>query len=211
MHGHKHIERIMLRLRSEIFDRPIMDNTMRGLWVECMVAEALGSTCSIVSHGWHPWDLQLGRSADEYPRRIRIQVKNTARLQTWEDPKRPLTECLWTLAMRPRPAYFDRYNDGVACEEYGFLCDLFILALHDNEDRRSADQRCPDQWRFFLVPVVGPNALFQIKQGREGQRSNPSYTVKPATLQRGIRGRPPVNPVPWSNLTSQMIGETLAI
>src|SRR4051794_40000142 len=91
------IHRIRERISSEIFDRKLMDNQMRGVWCEFMVAEALGPSCSVVSHGWHPWDLQIGAATAEFPERILIQVRNTARTQPWNKPLGIFSSCKWKL------------------------------------------------------------------------------------------------------------------
>lgn len=99
-------ERIEHRVIKEFLSSNLIDNNLRGYWIEAMVAEALGPNCQCVSGAWHVWDLQFGKSQDEYPNRIRIQVKNTARLQTWTHFSRNPSACQWELRARRKPSLF---------------------------------------------------------------------------------------------------------
>lgn len=135
--------RIRGRLINDLYDQPLMQNNLRGVWVEYLVADALGANCRIVSHDWNAWDLEFGNSRCTYPDRIRLQVKNTARTQPWHKRTGQLTECQWSLKLRRRPSYFEQYNPGVPREDYGFLCDAFLLCHHPIEDWSIADHQDP--------------------------------------------------------------------
>ena len=74
--------KIVSNLADDTFGKPLMENSMRGLFAEYMVSEALGERCRVVGRDWYPWDLQIGDDENVFPDRIRIQVKNTARLQS---------------------------------------------------------------------------------------------------------------------------------
>ena len=201
--------RITEALTRDVFGQKLIDNNFRGPWTEYMVAEALGDECVVVSHSWHAWDLQLGNSEDTFPARIRIQVKNTARLQTWHRPNGRLTNCQWMLKMRRKPYYFDTYNPNVPCEDYGYMCDVFVLCHHPVEDPEIADHRDPNQWEFYVVPVTPHHRIFPIKAGRQDQKTSSSYTVVPASLGKGIRGRPPIKPLSFDQLSPASIRSSL--
>lgn len=200
--------RITASMVRGIFGERLIDNNFRGPWTEYMVAEALGEECEVVSHAWHAWDLQIGDTQSAFPDRIRIQVKNTARLQTWHRPGGKLTDCQWKLELRPKPNYFDAYNPGAPCEDYGYLCDLFVLCHHPLEDFDTADHRNPHQWNFYLVPVTENHDVFPLKRR---QAKNCSYTVVPDSLRKGIRRRPPIEPLTFNELTPSAIRESLRI
>ena len=204
-------KRILDRLTRSVFDQKVIDNQYRGVWAEFMVADALGERCQVVSHGWHPWDLQIGDSKSEFPNRIRIQIKNTARIQTWRRPEDAPSKCQWELKMRKKPAYFERDNPGVSCEDYGYLCDLFVLCHHPLEDPDAVDHRDPSQWHFYLVPVTPDHSIFPVKPMREGQKSPSCYTVVPKSLRKGIRGRPPIKPLAFDQLRIDEIFRALAL
>lgn len=188
-------------MAQEAFGTRLMENSMRGIWCEYMIAEAIGPQCRPVSAGWHAWDLEVGDAGAGFPERIRIQVKNSARLQTWNVRSGKSSDCKFDLKYRKRPAGFEQTNPGMACEETGFLCDLFILCLHDCEDWRTADQTDPFQWKFYLLPVVGGNCAvtrseLDAAQQRVLATGRPATCIRhPRTMEAGIRGRPPVKPV----------------
>lgn len=196
---------------AELFGQRLLDNTMRGYWCESMVAEALGAECKIVGQGWHAWDLQIGADADRFPQRIRIQVKNSARLQPWNITSGKPSECKFDLKVRKKPYYFDQNNSGIPCEEIGFLCDIFILCFHSEVCPETADHTNPQQWLFFLVPVVGPHSAITAAEWdyatqRVKSTGKPSVCMRrPETLERGIRGRPPIPPIEISELTVESV------
>ena len=176
-----------------LFSQSLMDNSFRGIWCEYMVAEALGPECRTVGAGWHAWDLQIGDSKQDFPERIRIQVKNSARLQSWNAATGKESQCEFHLKLRNRPYYFEQYNAGVPCEVFGFLCDVYVLCWH-NEVGPRADHRDPFLWKFFIVPVVGPNTGVAdkeldgaLKKGSEWQVSRPNAAPTDA---RGRDKRP---------------------
>jgi hypothetical protein len=198
---------VKARFFREAFSGRLLDNTLRGLWCEFMMCEALGPECRPVGLAWHPWDLQIGSDSEGTPERIRIQVKNSAVLQSWNEIEGKASTPLFNLTWRRRPAYFDRTHPGVPCEQEGFLCDLFILCHHPAADWTVADHREPAQWRFYLVPVVGPPRAVsdaEIAAMRSGVLSSgkPSSTQRrPGTLESGIRGRRPIHPVSVDSLS----------
>ena len=193
-------EQVKRRFYSEAFATPVMDNTIRGLWCEFMLAEALGPNCRPIGFAWHPWDLQIGESTADYPRRIRIQVKNSASLQTWNRATGRISDSSFSLTWRKKPFYFDRDNPGVPCEEEGFLCDVFILCHHPETDVNLADQRDPGQWDFFILPVRGANLavtdteLVWLKEKARKSGGSATTQRRPSTLRTGIRNRAPCPP-----------------
>lgn len=204
-------DRVKSRFFREAFGRPLLDNTMRGLWCEFMVAEALGPECRTVGFGWHPWDLQIGPDTARFPERMRIQLKNAAVLQSWNAESGKLTNVSFNLTWRQRPAYFTQTFPHVPCEEVGFLCDLFVLCHHPIRETAVADHRDPGQWHFYLLPVTGPTCAVSESELR-ALRSRTDLTGKPATTQRqpatmqaGIRGRPPIAPIGIDELSVEMI------
>ena len=183
------------RMMQDFLGSKLIENNLRGYWCEAMVAEALGPSCQIVSGGWHAWDLQIGRDEDVWPDRVRIQVKNSARLQTWNASSGKVSDCQFDLNYRSRPFYFERDFPEVPCEERGFLCDVFVLCYHPETDWERVDHTDPQQWRFYVVPVNGPSAGVTETEiaWAETQFAKDAKSVKlqrrPGTLEAGIRGR----------------------
>lgn len=127
----------------------LIQNDARGDWAEELVGQVLGSPWRIVSGGWHPWDLECGPSNKTAPERIRIQVRNSAAVQMWPQPK--AGQASFTIQQRKRPFYFDWHNKGVPCEDFGHLCEIYVLAWHGEKDPAVYDQRDPLQWKFYVV------------------------------------------------------------
>lgn len=180
-----------------------------------MIAEALGSGCQFVGKAWHAWDLQIGDSGKLFPERIRIQVKNTAHLQDWHVADGKRSACSWRLKFQFRPFYFQDYNPNIPCEDYGFMCDAYILCLHDSDDLLTADQREPGQWKFYILPVIGRNSAVTVAEREWAAkqlklRGKPvNLERRPATLEKGIRGRPPISPVSIEDLTVDTVRTAL--
>lgn len=199
------------RFFREAFSRPLLDNTLRGLWCEFMLCEALGPACRAVGLAWHPWDLQIGPDTADVPDRVRIQVKNSAVLQTWNEQEGKPSSPLFNLTWRRRPSYFERTHREVPCESEGFLCDLFILCLHPVADWQAADHRDPLQWVFYLLPVVGAGGAVSDAERAALRRSfaakgRPSSTQRrPGTLEAGIRGRPAIRPLRIDELSIDQV------
>ena len=208
-------DRVRQRLMSEFFDKPILENNLRGYWCEAMVAEALGKDCHVSSGGWAPWDLQIGKHSDLYPDRIRIQVKNSARLQTWHGPEAVGSQSSFNLVYRGCPAYWERDYSDRACEKSGFLCDVFALCFHSHTGRETIDQRDPAQWSVYLIsahPADGDitDAEFNGCKRRFDQTNRPrSLQRRPETLEIGIRGRRLVRPIPLQDLNIRAIRQVL--
>lgn len=205
-------DNIKERLLNEFLSQPIMDNSLRGYWCEAMVAEALGAECQLVGKGWHPWDLQIGPDVEVFPKRIRIQVKNSARIQQWNVGTGKLSDTMFNLKYSKRPDYFKRDNPSTPCEEFGFMCDVFVLCHHPAEDILTADQMDPKQWEFFVLPVAGKGMAVteaEISMADQTCRNTgrPSNLQRrPATMMHGIRGRKPVIPVSIDCLANEVRG-----
>lgn len=210
------VSAIRRRVVDEFLAARLLDNNLRGYWCEAMVAEAIGPACKIVSGGWHAWDLQIGPDAGVFPRRLRIQVKNSTRLQSWNVATGKPSETIFQLTWRRRPYYFARDFPGVPCEETGFMCDLFILCHHPVEIGSDADHRDPEQWEFYLLPAVGPKTaitgeeLLNVKRGLEVSGKPSSTHRRPRTLRQGIRGRPPVEPIRIDALTLEALWQAVS-
>jgi hypothetical protein len=209
-------EAITERLVTGLLSERLLDNTIRGLWCEFMVAEALGPQCQPVGLGWHAWDLQLGPTDKKFPERIRIQVKNSAVLQVWTEASGRQSDPYFKLVYRKRPSYFEVYNKNIPCEPWGFLCDIFVLCHHPESDPEVADQLDPEKWCFYLVPVVGPNSAVTEAEitwaAQKLKKTGKAVTFgrKPKTLERGIRGRPPVLPLRFDQLSIAAVQDALA-
>lgn len=194
--------RCLDRLRDDLLATRIIENSLRGHLCEIMVAEAMGPECRLVSGGWHAWDLELGEPGT--PDFLRIQVKNSAALQSWHSEGSTPSECSFSLTYRARPAFFERDNPGVPCEPHGFLCDLYVLCHHPETDPSIADHADPDQWLVYLVPTDPKRGAITADEIERAEQRAPrprAVMRKPGTLETGIRGRIPIRPIPLAELS----------
>lgn len=126
-------EQILKRVRA-MFDVPVMQNNLRGLWVELMVAEILGPDWKQVGNDWAPWDLERSDG-------LRVEVKQSASVQSWGNST---TSPRFSIA-----AAKAHYPDGKTYTPNpsgSRLADLYIFAWHEG-----GDQRIATEWRFFVI------------------------------------------------------------
>lgn len=132
-HLRKMKEELLARIRN-MFDVPVMQNNLRGLWVELLVCELLGNEWKHAGNDWAAWDL-------ERPDGLRIEVKQSAQQQSWG-----------ASTSSPRfsiAAAKGHYPDGenfVPNRSGKRLANLYIFAWHDGDDQRSAVE-----WQFYVV------------------------------------------------------------
>jgi hypothetical protein len=137
-------EKVYARIRS-MFDVPHMQNSLRGLWVEAMVCEILGSGWKHTGNDWAAWDLERSDG-------LRVEVKQSARQQSWG-----------TSTSLPRYSVATakgHYPDGKAYVDNASatrLADVYIFAWHKGEDQRKASE-----WLFYVV---------ESKRLRDGQKT----------------------------------------
>ena len=122
-------------------DQPLMVNVWRGVYVECMVALALGGTWRQSDDGWSHWDLE------HIATRAWMEIKQSARQQQPQpgydgEAKSPSFSIarkqeVWNpgRAVLPRPQR---------------VADLYLFAWHPVVGAR-ADHRRTDQWRFHVL------------------------------------------------------------
>lgn len=128
------------RLAQRCFGQRIIRNDLRGELVEEIVAMALEPEWVLCAGDWAAFDLKQADGP------LRIQVKQSAALQTWHKPDaRPPTPCFSIKEKSGRWEDGDRW-----IEERSRNADIFIFGWHDRTDAK-ADHREPNQWQFFVV------------------------------------------------------------
>ena len=139
----------ILKTLSKHYDRPLMRREYRRDYVAGMIGQALGAEWRLCSLDWvwRPWDLERKDGA-------RLLVQQAAALQPWdiEEDTPPPNRPVFPLAPGRGPAP-KGYQPGDP-EGYppGRLADVYVFAWHPDTDLDRADQRCPEQWQFFVVP-----------------------------------------------------------
>jgi hypothetical protein len=136
---------IELRLRQAVVGNPIIGNTLRGLFVEAMIAEVLAPDWSWVGADWSSWDFEHDKRWDA------VEVKQSAALQTWSDQYTHDAAPRFDIAERTGYWYQDEGSSVTKWwPEKGRPSDLYIFAWHGITDRVLADQREPMQWDFYI-------------------------------------------------------------
>ncbi|WP_157084430.1 hypothetical protein [Sediminimonas qiaohouensis] len=126
-------EEVLARIQ-DIFDVPVMQNNLRGLWVELMVLELLGSEWEHSGNDWAAWDLERNDG-------LRVEVKQSARQQSWGPSSGSPRFSIATA----KGHYPDgkTYAPNISGKR---LANLYIFAWHDGVDQRSASE-----WQFYVV------------------------------------------------------------
>lgn len=120
---------VVSRLAQRWFGQPIIRNDLRGELVEEIVAMALEPEWEGCSSDWGPCDLI--RPADD----LRIQVKQSAAVQSWTLPDGPRSRPSSSIASKT-----GRYEGAVWIPGISRNAEIYIFAWHDRTDE-SADHR----------------------------------------------------------------------
>jgi hypothetical protein len=131
--------RVMDRL-ARLFDRRLIQNDLRGMYVECMVAEILGVSWKSVGENWAAWDL-------EHEDGTKLEVRQSAARQSWEPPKRGYTSPKFSIRT---PS--EVWDGAVSVSVDRRQADIYLFAWHEVTSEL-ADHRDVSQWEFFLVPT----------------------------------------------------------
>ena len=126
-------DRILTRI-GDMFDVPVMQNNLRGLWVEAMVAELLGPEWKHTGADWAAWDFERADG-------LRLEVKQSARMQSWGvSSSTPSFRIKAARGHYPENAPYLPNNSGDR------LAHVYVFAWHDGDDQREAEE-----WDFFVI------------------------------------------------------------
>ncbi len=134
------------RLVERVYDRALIGNVERGGYVECMIELALSEVLPpwTLTATWDAWDLEQRETG------ARIEVKQSAALQTWTGPQRSSATPSFDIAARSG-YYPNGGSDWLALEQPQRFADVYIMAWHGATDADLVDHRLPDQWEFYVV------------------------------------------------------------
>lgn len=128
---------------SRSYNNPLMLNIHRGIYAEYLVLSALGEPWELVG-GWNIWDMQNRTTG------VRLEVKQSARLQTWSEKYGSQGTENPSFDDKPRAGYYDSNCEDakwVDLPERVRSADIYVFAWHPESDHR--DTR---QWQFYAVP-----------------------------------------------------------
>jgi hypothetical protein len=129
------------RLASEAaFGKPLVTNNLRAIVVEAIVASVVDDRWQWCSADWAPYDFVHSDGT-------RLEVKQSAALQSWSAPGAPPSRSVFDIA--PRKGY---YHDAVKwISDPQRFADIYLFAHHPETVRDHADHRDPEQWNFYVI------------------------------------------------------------
>lgn len=118
----------------------LLDNTVRGVLAEFIVARALGcgSSCRV---NWEAADLRL-------PSGLRVEVKAAAYRQSWTKG-----DVLSNIRFSIRPAYGWSFETNESSPEQRRNADLYVFCVLDNRQPTPLDPLDLTRWQFHVLPV----------------------------------------------------------
>jgi hypothetical protein len=135
---------IALRLAARIFDRPLIENQYRSAFVEAMIEPYLAPHgWSYKGDGWSGWDFERNDGT-------RLEVKQSAAMQTWSAPRNIQTRPSFDIAART--GYF--YEGGSKWEPIPGRCAQIYVFAWNPIYGPETDHRNPDQWVFYIVSAA---------------------------------------------------------
>ncbi len=123
-----------------LFDVCIIQNNLRGLYVEYLVCEILGDGWKIASGDWAAWDI-------EHEDGTRLEVKQSAAKQTWAAPSNGSSPPVFNIRT---PKFI--WEGARRFEAKGRPAQMYVFAWHGDLSE-CADQRDVSQWGFYVVPT----------------------------------------------------------
>lgn len=127
---------------TRLFDGPLIENSLRGQYVELLVAEIVGTPWFIAGMDWGGHDL-------EHPDGTRVEIKQSAARQTWTDAE-ATTTVQPRFSIRPAKGF---YRGSHWTKEAGRRAHIYAFAWHSVASSE-ADHTDEAQWEFYVVPAI---------------------------------------------------------
>ena len=115
----------------------LINNAMRGMLAEYIVASAVSSTSSIRKQ-WEPYDILSTEN-------IRIEVKSTAYLQSWAQKHHSIIQ----FGIAERKAWDSKTN--AYTDTASRHSDIYVFCVLANKDQNTLDPMDLNQWDFYLL------------------------------------------------------------
>lgn len=150
----------------------LVENTMRGVLAEYLVARALGMGHAGARAGWDAYDLKTENG-------IKIEVKSSAYLQSWFQKSLSAVQ----FGVPKRRTWNPETNE--LSREATRSADVYVFAILAHKDKSTVDPLNLQQWEFYVLPT-------SVLDGRT--RSQSSITLT------SLRKLCPDSPVSFSGL-----------
>lgn len=167
---------VVARVSDAAFGRPLVTNVLRGHVAEAIVALALEPEWRWCSADYCSWDFERTDG-------LRLEVKQSARLQTWDTgggaQVRP------SFDVRERTG---RWEQAAWIAEPGRPAHLYLFCYHGRCNPRT-DHRDPEQWEFFVVPAAALPPVKRLALGSVSRLAIPcGYPDLRDQVQRAASG-----------------------
>jgi hypothetical protein len=179
-------QQLIYRTANRLFGQPIIQNQFRSTFVEAMIEPYLADAgWRYVGSDWNGWDFERNGQ--------RLEVKQSARVQSWSFARRKLTRPTFDIA--PRTGYF--HENGASWVSLpGRIADVYVFAWHGVEpygpladgNPYPVDQRDASQWVFYVVPASALPADAKTISLRTIERRLPVQAVPIEKLSIEIEG-----------------------
>lgn len=123
----------------------LVNNALRGVIAEYIIAQALGVGSDGVREEWVAFDI-------ETPSGIKIEVKSAAYVQSWHQNR--LSSIIFST---PKKKAWDS-NTNLISEESNRQANVYVFALLFHKDKMTIDPLNLDQWIFYVLPTSILNA-----------------------------------------------------
>ena len=134
-------EQVLARMAAK-FDTPIMQNSLRSLYVEEQIGVLLGEQWVSTGADWAGWDFQTIELDGEAP--IRLEVKQSAARQSWDQAGKPSRA---TFDIATRTGHFE---GSAWFPSTVRQADVYVLAWHDRFEI-DCDQTDIRQWTYLVI------------------------------------------------------------
>jgi len=126
---------------NALFDVPVIQNNLRGLYAEYLVAALLDTGWKVTSSDWGACDIK-------HKDGTLVEVKQSAAKQTWQPSVRGYSAPRFSIKT---PKWL--WEGAVATPANGRPAHLYVFAWH-GDYTETADHRDPSKWCFFVVPTA---------------------------------------------------------
>jgi len=115
----------------------LVGNTLRGMLAEYIIASAVGSTKGTRTE-WDAFDI-------ETPDKIKIEVKSSAYIQSWSQPK------LSAISFGIQPTLGWDSKSNTYSKDRVRQSNIYVFCLLAHKDKDTIDPLNLDQWVFYII------------------------------------------------------------
>ena len=128
----------------------LVNNTMRGVLAEFIVAQALGVAEGVRTE-WDAYDLKT-------PSGAKVEVKSAAYCQSWKQEKPSQI----SFGIQPTHGWNAETNE--TSEERRRQADVYVFCVLKHKDKATLDPMNLDQWDFYVLPTRVLNEILGAQE-----------------------------------------------